>query len=103
MSLTSVKGLKETRFGLYLIGPAKGFLGDGIFGRGSAKCGGTAGRANGVPRQRAETSGYVLARRYIKGCLQSGVFRVETATSDGLARKDSGKDGKTRRDGKVCS
>lgn len=85
MSLTSVNGLKGTRCGLYLIGPTKGFLGDDIFGRGAAKRGGTAGRANGVPRQRAETSGHVLARRYIEGYLQSGVFHVETATSGGLA------------------
>lgn len=102
MSLYSVKGLKETRFGLSLIGLAKVFLGDGIFGRGAAKRGGTAGRANGVPRQRAETPGCVLARGYIESWLPSGVFCVETATSDRLARRDAGKGGKTRRDGKAC-
>lgn len=62
MSLISVKGLKEIRFGLYLIGPAKDFLADGIRGRGAANRGGTARRANGIPRQKAETSGHVLAR-----------------------------------------
>lgn len=100
--LMSVKGLKETGLGLYLVGPAEDFLADCIRGRGTANRGVTEQRANGVPRRRAETSGRVVARRYIEGELPFGVFRVETAVPDGLALMDSGKDGRTRRDREAC-